>query len=225
MNDIERNILDIIGENSDNPDVFTDDSAGLAQIRDSVNDAIEEISIISGINKKTYYLSVRAGKNFYTLDLKDGDVAWVTDMWLLPIGRRLVQKDFVSLTNFNPRWLYNSSNPERYCMIGVDKICIHPVPSSSVGTIEVTCCIAPKRYTTDTDRVKLRKEFSWAVVNFAVAEYFASRGDAKRATDYFEKYIKKLGLQEQYPESRERTYQFNTEKKDSSWIGQGSVQE
>jgi hypothetical protein len=110
-------------------------------------------------------------------------------------------------------------------MIGLDKICLHPIPSSSTGTLEITCAIIPDRYTTDTDRVKLRSEFKWAAVNYAVAEYFASRGDAKRATEYFSKYAPQLGLQDQYPESQERTWQFQTGKRDNSWIGQNSVPE
>jgi hypothetical protein len=225
MNEIETHVLDLIGENSSSPDVFTEGSDQFEQIRGSINDAIEEVTMITGINKRTYYLSMRAEKNFYHLDLSDGDIAWVNDVWLLPIGRRLVQKDFIAFTDYNPRWLYNNSNPERYCMIGVDKFCIHPSPSSSDGTLEITCVVIPKRYTSDTDRVKLREEFKWAVVNYAVSEYYASRGDAKRAVDYFSKYAKKLGLQDQYQESQEREWGFKTEKRDSEWIGQSSVKD
>ncbi len=225
MNDIETHVLDLIGENSSSPDVFTEGSEQFDQIRGSINDAIEEISMITGINKRTYYLSMRAEKNFYNLDFTDGDVAWVTDVWFLPIGRRLVQKDFIAFTNYNPRWLYNNANPERYCMIGLDKIAIHPAPSSSDGTLEITCVVIPERYESDTDRVKLRDEFKWATVNYAVSEYYASRGDAKRSVDYFNRYAKKLGLQDQYQESKEREWVFKTEKRDSEWIGQSSVKD
>lgn len=225
MNDLETNVLQIIGEDTSSPDVFTDDSTGMAQIRDSINDAIEEVVMLTGSHKRKYQLSIRADKNFYNLDFSDGDVAWITDVWLLPTGRRLVQKDFIALTDFNPRWLYNSATPERYCPIGLDKMCIHPVPSTSTGTLEITCVVIPARYTTDTDRVHLRNEYKWAVVDYAVAEYFASRGDAKRATDHLSRYAKRLGLEEQYPASQERLWRLRTDKRDNSWIGQSSVQE
>jgi hypothetical protein len=223
MNELETHVLDLIGENSSSPDVFTEGSDDFQQIRDSINDAIEEISMITGINKRTYYLSLRAEKNFYHLDFSEGDIAWVTDVWLLPIGRRMVQKDFIAFTAYNPRWLYNNANPERYAMIGIDKFAIHPAPSSSDGTLEIRCVIIPERYKTDTDRVKLREEFKWATVHYAVSEYYASRGDARRASDYFSKYTKKLGLQDQYQESQEREWAFKTDKRDAEWIGQSSV--
>ena len=51
MNELETHVLELIGEDVDSPDVFTDDDAGMAPIRDSINDAIEEISMVSGSNK------------------------------------------------------------------------------------------------------------------------------------------------------------------------------
>lgn len=223
MNDLETHVLDLIGENSSDPDVFVEGSEQFEQIRGSLNDAIKEVAMITGLVKRNYYLSLRAEKNFYRLDFTDDEIGWITDVWLLPIGRRLVQKDFIGFNAYNPRWLYNNANPERYALIGLDKICIHPSPSSSDGTLEIGCVVIPKSYTTDTERVKLRDEFKWGVVNYAVSEYYASRGDARRATDYFNRYMRKLGLEDQYPESKERAYHLSTDKRDSEWVGQSTI--
>jgi hypothetical protein len=212
MNTLETEVLNMIGESTSSPDVFTDDATGMAQIRDSLNDAIEEISMVSGNHKRTVMIPLEANMNFYQLSLNRDQFAWVTDVWLLTLKRRLEQKDFVWLTHFNPRWLQNTGNPERYCPIGKDVICVHPAPSASTDLLEITMVVVPDRYTLDTDRVKLRDSFKWAAVNYAVSEYWASRGDAKSAVRHHTAYISLLGIQELYPETQERKWYQKTEK-------------
>ena len=93
-----------------------------------------------------------------------------------------------------------------------DKIGVHPIPSAATDILEIDCVALPTRYVLDTDRVKLRNAFQWAAVHFAVSEYWASRGDAKEAIIHFMKYLEKLGIQELYPESHERHWEFKTQK-------------
>lgn len=212
MNTLETEVLNMIGENTSSPDVFVDTAAGMAQIRDSLNDAIEEISMLTGNHKRTTIIPMEANMTFYQLSLNRDQLAWITDVWLVSIKRRISQKDFIWLSNFNPRWLQNTGTPERYCLIGKDIICIHPTPSASTDLLQITMVVVPDRYTLDTDRIKLRDSFKWAAVNFAVSEYWASRGDAKSAVRHHKAYIDLLGIQEMYPETAERKWYQKTEK-------------
>ena len=52
MNDLEKLTLQTIGESVDAPDVFTD--ANITPIRDSLNDAIEEIALVTGSSKRVH---------------------------------------------------------------------------------------------------------------------------------------------------------------------------
>jgi hypothetical protein len=212
MNTLETHVLQLIGEDPDSPDVFLDTDDGMAPIRDSLNDAIEEIAIVTGSVKRTYILPLRTGTNWYRINMGRDKFAWVTDAWLVGIGRRLEQKDFHWLINYNPRWMYNTGSPERYCPIGKDHICIHPAPSSDTDMLELTVVVSPDRYKTDDQRIKLRDEFHWAAVHYAVGEYWAGRGDAATARTHHGIYIKKLGIIELYPETAERAWRYKTEK-------------
>lgn len=207
MNEIESHVLDIIGENSDSPDVFTEDN--IDPIRDSINDAIEEISILQGINKKKYYLPLKASRNFYRLDL---NIAWVDSVWLYGIGRKLDQKSFTWLIDFNPRWMYNAGSPEFYCQVGDNVICVHPAPSDDVDTLEINAVVAHKRYTTDTDKIQLRENTKWAVVHYAVGEFYAGRGDAKTAVYHHNQYLNRLGIQGLMPELGDKIWHHRTYK-------------
>ena len=212
MNAIETHILEIIGENTTSPDVFTDDSVGMAQIRDSVNDAIEEMTMLTGAIKRSYYLMMVAGQNFYRLDFRKDQFGWVTDAWLHGIKRRMERRDLIWMNSFNPRWLLNTGTPEVYMQIGSDVVGIWPTPSGSDQILELTCAIMPGRYTEGTDRIRLRDDFQWAAVHFSVGEYYASRGDAQQAIYHHNLYVEKLGIQSLFPAQAERKWSYRTDK-------------
>ena len=218
MTEIEQHVLEMIGENTATPDVFTDDSTGMAPIRDSINDAIEEITMLTGSVTGTYHMLLRAGQTFYRMDFKRDRFAWVTDAWLVSIKRRLEQTDLIRLTNFNPRWMVNSGNPQAYGQIGPDIFYVWPKPAGEL-VVELKCVVIPKRYEEDYDRVKLREIFQWAAVHFAVGEYYASRGDAQQATYHHNEYLKKLGIQTMYPSSYDRPWYYRTQKTEQAVTG------
>lgn len=222
MNEVERNILQKIGEDPDNPDVFVEGEDSFDFIRDSVNDAIEEIAIITGSVTRTYKMPLRANANFYRLQFEHERFAWVKDVWLHGVQRRLTQMDFISLVNENPRWLYNSGTPVNYFLAAETMLGIHPAPSSSDDMLEITAVVVPDRYTLGTSRLKIRDQFKWAITYYVVSEYYASRGAAKQARYHFEKYLGKVGVLNTYPKYGDRIHQYQTIKRpaDGRVIGQ-----
>ena len=59
MNALETKVLEMVGEDTTTPDVFTDDETGMAPVRDSLNDAIQEIVSLTGSKVSKYYLPLR----------------------------------------------------------------------------------------------------------------------------------------------------------------------
>jgi len=72
--------------------------------------------------------------------------------------------------------------------------------------------VIPYPYKTDTYRIKLRDEFRYGVVNYAVSEYYAGTGDSKRASDHFTAYASAVNLRRLYPGANERILQSDTAK-------------
>jgi len=213
MNSIEQKVLELVGENVDSPDVFTE--AGITQIRDSVNDAIQEIAILTGGLKRQYFLPLRAGQAFYRFRLQSGYFGWVTDAWDIVRRARLEQTDPIRLSAYDPRWMTGSGYPDAYMQLGGDVIGFYRKPSSSSGGIELTIVEIPEEYSGDTDRIKLRDSFHSAAVHFAVGEFWASRGDAKEASAHGRMYLDALGMKEMYSTSRWATPSLSTGKE--SW--------
>ncbi len=212
MNDLERMTLDQIGESTTTPDVFTDDSTGMAQIRDSLNDAIEELAMATGSNKREYHLSLKADMAFYRMKFKQDEIAWITDAWLVGMGVRLEQTDIIRLNAHNPRWLEQTGTPEAYYPIGATALGLWPRSSADGDVLALSCVVIPSRYTDEDDRIKLRDKYQWAAVHYAVGEYYASRGDAKTALYHHGEYLKRLGVQSLYPKAAERRWYYKTDK-------------
>lgn len=212
MNSLERKVLELIGEDADAPDVFVDTDEGLEPIRDSINDAIQEINVLTGGNKQQYYVPLRAGQMFYRFSPSNGHFGWVADCWDVTRKIRLEQTDLIRLSAFDPRWMVGSGFPESYIQLGTDVVGFYKKPASSANVIEMTIVEIPDAYKTDTDRIKLKDSFSYACVQYAVAEFWASRGDAIEAASHMGLYLEALGLRERFLPSRESTNALRTDK-------------
>lgn len=196
MNALETKVLEIIGENPDDPDVFTDDDEGIAPIRDSLNDAIQEIALLSSGKVSKYYLPLRQEQMFYRFALNYGHFGWVTDAWSINQRYRLEQTSVIRLSANDPRWMVTNAEPRSYFHVGHDVVGFWPKPSGDSNTIELTIVEIPGAYDNDADRINLREEMQYAAVHYAVAEYWASRGDAREADTHFGQYLSALGLRE-----------------------------
>lgn len=198
MNDIERRVLELIGENTDSPDVFTEDDGGIDPIRQAVSDAVSEIVMMTGSYKRQYLIPMRADQQIYRIVLQNGSMGWVTDAWTVAQQRRLEQTDLIRVSAHDPRWMVSSGTPDSYFPIASDVIGFYPKPSSADDVIDLTVVEIPKDYASGSDRVKLREAFKYAAVHFAVSQYWATRGDAGEAQKHFLEYMKCLGFEKDY---------------------------
>lgn len=211
MNVLEEKVLELIGESTTSPDVFTDDDEGMAPIRDSLSDAIAEILTVTGGYKRQYYLPLRSEMQFYRFRLQNGNLGWITDVWSSTQKQRLEQTDLIRLTAYNPRWMIPSANPEAYFPVGMDTIGFYPKPSGDSDVMEITIVEIPTAYATSADRIKLREAFKYSAVHYAVGEYWASRGDANEASKHLKLYLDSIGLAKDYAQLKDGT-RFETRK-------------
>lgn len=198
MNTLERKVLELIGEDPDSPDVFTDDDEGMTPIREALSDAIQEIVMLTGFHKRQYFLPLREDIAFYRLQLQNGSLGWITDAWSVTQQYRLEQTDVLRLSAHDPRWMIYTGTSDSYFHVGRDVVGIYPKPAADGNVIELTVVEIPSANESSEDRVKLRDSFHYAAVQFAVSEYWATRGDAQESQAHFARYIDALGLTKDY---------------------------
>ena len=203
MNALETKVLEIIGESTTSPDVFVDTDAGMAPIRDSLNDAIQEVVMLTGGNKRTYFVPLRQEIGFYRIYLKYGELGWISDAWSSNQQRRLEQTDLIRVSAHNPNWMQVNGSPESYMPLGRDIIGFYPKPGSDGDVIQITVVEIPAAYTDPSERIKIRDQLQYGLAHYAVADYWASRGDAMEAQNHFGMYLDVLGLRKEWNAGRE----------------------
>lgn len=210
-NDLETKVMDLIGENTDMPDVFDDD--GIEEIRSHLNDAIEEVAMLTGVHKRVWTVPLKGNCYFYRLSEALDRFGWFDSVYLVGTKRLLTQTSIDGLNQIDCRWLNAAGTPSYYAPISTATFIVWPCNTTDVDSLEVTGVAIPERYTTDTDRIRLRKSFEWACVNRAVSEFWATRGDAQSAARHFQQYAKSVGYPQMYPEQYERRWGYRTEKR------------
>ena len=223
MNKLEKQVVLMVGDDPDNPDVFKDTEQGLKPIRRSINDAVQEIILLNGGFSRSFHIPLTEGKTFYSINFNDGFLGWIENVWLVNIKRRLSQTDLHSLRNWDYRWFSSTGTPESYFPIGVNVIGIYPKPSATSDIPEVSAMVNPAPYTNDKQKVRLRKSFEWSVINYAVSEYWSSRGDVATARKHFEIYLNTLGLRTGFKTSKQRIHQMRTQKDNINVKEQSSI--
>ena len=223
MNKLEKQVVLMVGDDPDNPDVFKDTEQGLKPIRRSINDAVQEIILLNGGFSRSFHIPLTEGKTFYSINFNDGFLGWVDNVWLVNIKRRLSQTDLHSLRNWDYRWFSSTGTPESYFPIGVNVIGVYPKPSATSDIAEVSAMVIPAPYTNDKQKIRLRKSFEWSVINYAVSEYWSSRGDVQTARKHFEIYLNTLGLRTGFKTSKQRIHQMRTQKDNINIKEQSSI--
>ena len=211
MNSIEEQVLRDIGENVTSPDVFTDDTTGMAQIRTSINDAIQELCMVLGSYTRDYHLPLLADRQWYRLNPDHDYIAYITDVTDLNRRVKLVQTDIHTLS-LDPYCLRQNGNPEQYVYVGHNVFGIYPYPSAEGGMLILKCVCIPKPYTDDYDVIYLRSYLQRAAAYFAVSEFYASRGDAKRGAEHHKRYLETAQITNLNPRLMDRQWESNTQK-------------
>jgi hypothetical protein len=214
---LETQVLRLIGENVSNPDVFLDTDTGLALISKSLNHAIQEVCMVTGNYTKTYMMPLFEGRQFYRLSSTIDHLLYPVLVWDRGRKYKLTQTDLIKVTNDNPSWMQLSGPPVEYMILGMNHVGIIYKPDADGGVLEMTWVCAPMNYTRERDTIKLREVFQRACVYHAVSEFYASRGDAVRATEWFNKYMDTASLGWMIPQPSERQFQFG--KGRDKWQG------
>lgn len=204
MNDLEKNVIQLIGESATSPDVFSD----ITPIRDSANSAIQELCALTGSYVQTYHMPLYTDRHFYRMGWLHDHFGYVLEAWDRQSKYRLERTDVLSVSIQDPWFLKRSGDPLKYFEVGHSIIGIDRAPSSDGKVLELTCAAIPKAVATDSDPVKLRDVFKRAAVHYAVSEFYASRGDATRAKEWYEKYLEAAGLMNLRPDQAERVWQM-----------------
>jgi hypothetical protein len=209
MNSIETQVLRLIAEDTTNPDVFVNTSDGLKTVRDSLNDAIEELCMITGHYRRKYLMPCMEARGLYRLSPQADEIGWVISVWDRSRKLFLDQTDLGIVANIDPNFLGTDGPPQYWWQMGVYHIGLFPRPPAKGLVLEIEMISVPLRYQHDQSPIRLRDQWQSAAVFRAVSEFFASRGDANRAAEWFSRYMEMAQIMSLNPDYAERVNQFS----------------
>jgi hypothetical protein len=211
LNSIEEKVLRAIGENLDSPDVFTDDSIGMAQIRTSISDALQELCMLLGCYTRDYHLPLLAQRQWYRLEPEADYIAYIIEAYSLPRRRKLEQTD-VQTMSVNPWFLRENGFPVKYMFTGHNVLGVWPTPPNEGEMLMLKCVCMPKPYENDYDVIYVRDYLQRATAFYAQSEYYASRGDGKRAQQEHAQYLQIAQLTQLNERTFDRQFTHTTVK-------------
>ena len=209
MKDIEKKVLRLIGENPTNPDVFSD----ITFIRESINDAIEEVMFLTDSKDKVVMLPLYGNQNFYRIDMENEQFVCVKSVYLPSHDLILEQSSIWSVEKYDYRWLQTRNSPHTYFILGKNYLGIYPCFESDGYRLELRVMTLPKRYTNDDNKLKVKSDFQTALSNYAAGEYFLSRGDAEKALHNFALYGKFTGQYGIKSKIGDRSFSLKSQKR------------
>jgi hypothetical protein len=205
MKDIEKKVSAIIAEDIDSPDVFT--SSAITPIRDSINDAIQEVCMLTGSYTRKYHITLQENQYIYDIEMNKDHYCYVLQAWDRDNHWELERSDVKTLLMENPGWFEGrTGNQYKYFMVGFHQVGFFYIPSSSGKVIELKVLACPMAYDNDNDPIRLRDTRLDSIVAYAASEQFASRGDSNRAAEQYSRYLEMMEMMNLHPEYAERVY-------------------
>jgi hypothetical protein len=206
VNDIEHRVLEILGEDLADPDVFVEGSDAFAHLRASVNDAIQDLCALTGTYTQTYHLTMLDGRQFYRVFSQADYFGYPLEVWDRTSKHKLDQSALSTIFQESGFAMDAAGPPRVYGQLGKDVLWFWPFDSNENRVIEIRAVMIPKAYTEDWERLKVRGNYVRAAAHFAASEIFASRGDAGRATEQWLKYLEVAGLMSLQKQQAERFF-------------------
>lgn len=191
--DVKKMILDAIGEDSSSPTYW--DSSRDSEIEDWINDAFEEICVLTGHYKESIYIPLMNGKKHYKISPgKGGEFLYLDLVRVLPTDRTVKMTDPYKLSRESYRWMTETGTPREFFMIGLDTIRVVPYPQNDGETLECIGVVIPPNYNLDDEKIDLQDAFIRAVVAYASYLMFLSMRMKDKAGVQLAEFARILGL-------------------------------
>ncbi len=146
LGELKKLVMNIVGEDSASPTYWTDSND--SELRGYINDAVEEVCILTGQYVEDLNIPVFANRQHYILDFSKGSqLLWINHARIEPESWRLGQVDPEKLSREDYNWMTRTGTPINFCSIGLDTIRLIPFPTVDGKVIEMNVTAIPPTLT------------------------------------------------------------------------------
>ena len=141
-----------------------------AEINASIDEAMEVIAERTKCVRRTAFVSIREGANFYFLHSIASDIMYPYRLWNEHRNQRLEPTSMPELDGFNRTWLDTSGDPDRWFPVSWDYFGIYPHAATAGGVIRIDYIAWPRELLDDDDEIELPESASDAVFGYSTYE-------------------------------------------------------
>lgn len=155
---------------------FTED-----QIDHSIDEAMEVIAEKSGCIKRSAFVSVREGANFYFINSIATDIMIPYRIWNENRGSRLKGTTMAELDSYHRTWLTTSGDPDSWFPVSWDYFGVYPHAATAGGVLRVDYLAWPRALQDDDDEPELPESSQDALIHYAINEGHLKQWDTNSA--------------------------------------------
>lgn len=185
-------VMDIVGEDSSAPTYWT--SSNDIEIEDYINDAIEEVCVLTGGYKQDLVLPLHASRDYYRLDPgKGGEFLYIDSIRVEPEGYSLGMSDTTKLTREDYNWMTRTGTPRTFFFVNPDMIRVVPMAGTAGQSLEILASTIPPTYTLDDEVVDLDESLISVVIAYAASMILLSMRSFPKSSYWLKVYMEGVG--------------------------------
>lgn len=189
---VKKMVMDIIGEDSSSPTYWT--SSNDIELEDYINDAVEEVCVLSGVYTQDLLLPLHASRDYYSLDPgKGGEFLYVNSVRVIPEGYSVGMSDPLKLTREDYNWMTRTGTPRTFFFVNPDMLRVVPMSSTEGQSLEILASTIPPTYTLDSEVIDLDESLISVVVAYAASMIFLSMRAFPKASLWSKVYMEGIG--------------------------------
>jgi len=196
LTEIEEQVLAEVGENLTTADNWD----GTDLLRESLADALDEMSIHMGYFTKELVVPLKKNVSFYSLALTQGTPLWIERARFMDQQRELSCMGFVSIADrYGSLWLSATGTPHTYIPVSSTILGVFPKPASDGGAIKLRVTCTPGDYADALTYISPGEAFETALVSYGkYALLMTTYGNTTDANEAYAEYLQAAGMVKAY---------------------------
>lgn len=185
--DIKTRIIDLLSETQGNP-VFVSDT----QLNDIIDEGIEVLSEEVHAIKRTAFITVQGGVQYYYTQGVAPDMMTPYRLWLPYLNRKLVAISYQDLDMQRERWARFVGDPVYWFTVSWNLIGIYPYPPNGGGLIHIDYLAWPRDLMDDHDEPEFLLADQDSLVLYGVYDTIIKSWDLEKANTFFMGFIDRV---------------------------------
>ena len=186
LTDLEKIILDELGEDSDSPEVW----AGSTDLREAIADGIDELSMFEAFFVQTAMIPLVNNVAFYSVAVDAGYPLWAKRARLWNADRKLDPYSLGEIIAQDRQFLISRGTPIGYVMLSPELLLLYPCNSSTTDVVALDMVCTYSHYAIHNEYVSVRDELEQALVHYGkYHKLMQVKGTQGRALEEYQKFL------------------------------------